>query len=201
MATPPDVTVNYQHERIKCGKSNCRCNTEDKTKWHGPYWYAYWEDPKSGRTRSKYIGKNFRPPTTDPRTTHSESRPPPRPDEWSQDNRSGTSGSRQTKQEHGRQEQERERQEQERERQERARQEQERQRARASSQKKPTDEEDARCLGVDINVNADQLKKAWRRKMVAQHPDKFPEKDRRQQEEIAKNINAAYERMKKRRGW
>jgi hypothetical protein len=45
-------SVTYQLEHVKCGKPKC-------SKWHGPYWYAYWS--AGGRTRSLYIGKRLRP--------------------------------------------------------------------------------------------------------------------------------------------
>lgn len=30
-----------------------------------PYWYAYWHDAQTGKTRSKYIGRQFRELTED----------------------------------------------------------------------------------------------------------------------------------------
>lgn len=45
-------SVTYQREMVKCGKAKC-------SKWHGPYWYAYWTE--GTRTRSLYIGKERRP--------------------------------------------------------------------------------------------------------------------------------------------
>ena len=75
---PADVNVNYERLRVRCGKPRCRCNTSDQTQWHGPYWYAFWNDPKSGKKRSHYVGKHFRPPEGPPRPrAHSEWRPPP----------------------------------------------------------------------------------------------------------------------------
>jgi hypothetical protein len=47
-----DSSVTYQLEYIQCGKPRCR-------RWHGPYWYAYWNS--GGRSRSLYIGKLLRP--------------------------------------------------------------------------------------------------------------------------------------------
>ena len=42
--------ITYRLEKVSCGK-NCKgCP-------HGPYWYGYWRE--SGKTRSKYIGKNL----------------------------------------------------------------------------------------------------------------------------------------------
>lgn len=49
--------INYQLERIRCGKESCRCYGSNGT-LHGPYWYAYFRDGK--RKRSQYIGKIFR---------------------------------------------------------------------------------------------------------------------------------------------
>jgi hypothetical protein len=43
--------MTYRLEKVSCGK-NCKgCP-------HGPYWYGYWRE--GGKTRSKYIGKNWR---------------------------------------------------------------------------------------------------------------------------------------------
>lgn len=46
------ASVTYQAECVKCGKPKC-------SKWHGPYWYAYWSS--GGKTRSLYIGKLLQP--------------------------------------------------------------------------------------------------------------------------------------------
>lgn len=40
----------YQQQYILCSKPSC-------TKWHGPYWYAYFR--AGARTKSRYIGKNL----------------------------------------------------------------------------------------------------------------------------------------------
>jgi hypothetical protein len=42
---PRSATIRRQH--VRCG----RC-----PRWHGPYWYAFWE--VEGRTRSAYIGSD-----------------------------------------------------------------------------------------------------------------------------------------------
>jgi len=47
-----DSSVTYQLQWMQCGKARC-------TKWHGPYWYAFWTS--GGRSRSLYIGKTLRP--------------------------------------------------------------------------------------------------------------------------------------------
>jgi len=48
------TTVNYQLERVTCGKSTCKkCP-------HGPYWYAYFRDP-GGRKVSRYVGLKLKP--------------------------------------------------------------------------------------------------------------------------------------------
>jgi hypothetical protein len=44
--------ITYQLERVRCGKSNCRCG---KGSLHGPYWYGYWSE--GGKTKSMYVGK------------------------------------------------------------------------------------------------------------------------------------------------
>lgn len=78
-----DVTVNYQREPVRCGKRKCRCATQDQSLWHGPYWYAYWTDPITGRARKKYIGKEFDPPV-EQKTMRHDRRPPPGPNEWAE---------------------------------------------------------------------------------------------------------------------
>lgn len=40
--------VTYQLKFILCSKPAC-------SKWHGPYWYAYWKRGRS--TSSRYVGK------------------------------------------------------------------------------------------------------------------------------------------------
>jgi len=45
----------YVLQYTKCGKPTCRCAKGGKL--HGPYWYFYTK--KGGKTRCKYIGKNF----------------------------------------------------------------------------------------------------------------------------------------------
>ncbi len=77
-APPADVNVTYERLPIRCGKRRCRCNTSDQASWHGPYWYAFWNDPKTGRKRSFYIGKHFRAPHAPPRPRgFGERRQPP----------------------------------------------------------------------------------------------------------------------------
>jgi hypothetical protein len=43
-------SITYRLEKVSCGKGCRGCP-------HGPYWYGYWKE--GGKTRSKYIGKNF----------------------------------------------------------------------------------------------------------------------------------------------
>ncbi|MBV1858194.1 MAG: hypothetical protein KUG77_07265 [Nannocystaceae bacterium] len=57
----------YQLEWRTCGSKNkktgaawCRCFAAYPSGGHGPYWYAYWREPKTGRRKSRYIGKAFR---------------------------------------------------------------------------------------------------------------------------------------------
>lgn len=54
--------VVYQRERRACGKS---CKTCLQEGGHGPYWFAYWHDSQQNKTRSRYIGKQFREITSD----------------------------------------------------------------------------------------------------------------------------------------
>ncbi len=42
--------LTYQLKWILCGKASCG-------RWHGPYWYAFWND--HGRTRCKYVGRKL----------------------------------------------------------------------------------------------------------------------------------------------
>lgn len=43
--------VTYQLELVRCGKASCRkCP-------HGPYWYAYFWNENTRRTKSVYVGK------------------------------------------------------------------------------------------------------------------------------------------------
>ncbi|HZS48417.1 MAG TPA: DUF6788 family protein [Blastocatellia bacterium] len=44
--------ITYQLERIRCGKTNCKCAAGEL---HGPYWYSYWS--QNGKTKSAYVGK------------------------------------------------------------------------------------------------------------------------------------------------
>ena len=47
----------YQLERVRCGKTGCKCMGKDGT-LHGPYWYTYWRD--EGKLKSRYVGKHLR---------------------------------------------------------------------------------------------------------------------------------------------
>jgi len=55
--------IEYQLEYRTCGKQSvygtpwCRCI--DPPEKHGPYWYGYYRDARTGRRRSFYVGKNF----------------------------------------------------------------------------------------------------------------------------------------------
>jgi hypothetical protein len=52
--------VRLREQWIKCGKPNCtRCP-------HGPYWYAYWTE--DGTRRSRYVGKLGDDSLNDPAT-------------------------------------------------------------------------------------------------------------------------------------
>ena len=79
---PCNVFVNYLLQRVRCGKSSCRCQGDDQRFWHGPYWYAYWNDPETKRKRSRYMGKDFIPPLgIQHPAPFSECRRPPEPGE------------------------------------------------------------------------------------------------------------------------
>ena len=77
--TPEHVVVNYLRLPVRCGKEGCRCEARDQSSWHGPYWYAFWNDPVSKKKRSFYLGKKFAPPVGASRSrVLSERRPPPK---------------------------------------------------------------------------------------------------------------------------
>jgi hypothetical protein len=48
---PKNATI--RKEFVKCKKPNCY------RQQHGPYYYAYWKDPKTKRLKKKYIGRNY----------------------------------------------------------------------------------------------------------------------------------------------
>jgi hypothetical protein len=45
----------YCLEEVPCGKTNCRKNPD----LHGPYWYKYYRDEKSGQWKPDYIGREI----------------------------------------------------------------------------------------------------------------------------------------------
>ncbi|MBA2285856.1 MAG: hypothetical protein H0W02_10255 [Ktedonobacteraceae bacterium] len=55
----PQPSISYQLQWRRCGRRTCRCykDREDLNTRHGPYWYAYWRDPVTGKLRSRYVGK------------------------------------------------------------------------------------------------------------------------------------------------
>lgn len=46
-----------QSEMVRCGKARCKKCAEGDG--HGPYWYLYFTNPKTGRYTSKYVGKTI----------------------------------------------------------------------------------------------------------------------------------------------
>jgi hypothetical protein len=50
--------ITYQRKFIVCGKERCRKGCATGRASHGPYWYAIHWDAKTGKTKSKYIGKH-----------------------------------------------------------------------------------------------------------------------------------------------
>jgi hypothetical protein len=48
---PKNATI--REEFVRCKKPNCY------RQLHGPYYYAYWKDPKTKRLRKKYIGSYY----------------------------------------------------------------------------------------------------------------------------------------------
>ena len=49
--------ITYQRKFIACGKERCRKGCNAGRASHGPYWYAVQWNPKTGKTKSIYIGK------------------------------------------------------------------------------------------------------------------------------------------------
>jgi DnaJ like chaperone protein len=59
-------------------------------------------------------------------------------------------------------------------------------------------------LGIDRTANERDIKRAYRKLMSQHHPDKLgdvPDELKRRAEERAREINAAYERVKAERGF
>ncbi len=173
-----EVNVTYERKKIRCGKARCRCNTADENQWHGPYWYAFWNDPKTGKKRAKYVGKKFDAPRQKRADVHSERRRAPD-------------------------------QETRRERERQApppppppREEQRRHAPPPRPSRAEQDARDAAFFGVGQDVGERDLKRAWRDKIAAAHPDRYPAgAERDKQERIAQEINEAHQRMRKYRGW
>ncbi len=68
---------------------------------------------------------------------------------------------------------------------------------------RPSDIDPYAVLGVDRSANEREIKQAYRRLMSQHHPDKLgsvPDEMKRRAEERAREINAAYERIKEQRG-
>ena len=169
---PPDVNVNYERLKVRCGKPSCRCNTADQTQWHGPYWYAFWNDPKTGKKRSRYVGKHFEPPQGPPRPrAHSEQRSPPDAGEYTHE-----------------------------EPRERAR-EAHREHAPPPPPRRSKFEAAAELLGIQLSASQADAKRAWRRLAVENHPDRFSGAEKAEREQRAKAINAAWDTYRAGRGW
>lgn len=49
-SVPENATIRTEY--IKCGKQLCEIE-------HGPYYYAYWKDPRSKKLKKKYIGRHM----------------------------------------------------------------------------------------------------------------------------------------------
>ena len=48
-----------QWEMVKCGKPHCSKDRDGAG--HGPYWYLYYTNERTGKYTSKYIGKKLTP--------------------------------------------------------------------------------------------------------------------------------------------
>lgn len=179
---PTGVYINYELKYIRCGKARCYCmHTRDEGSWHGPYWYAFWNDPRTGKKRAKYMGKHFRPPTRSRPNVHSEHA-----------SAAPETGRRQRSTGAGRQQQQQQQQHQRRHHEAPPPR-----HGRADQYAR-----DAALFGVPLEVNAGDLKRAWRQRIVDAHPDRYPEgAERRRQERVAQELNEAYQRMRRYRGW
>lgn len=49
--------ITYQRKFISCGKEVCRKGCASGRASHGPYWYSVVWNPKTGKAKSAYIGK------------------------------------------------------------------------------------------------------------------------------------------------
>lgn len=168
---PTEVNVTYERLPIRCGKQGCRCNTSDQKQWHGPYWYAFWTDPKTGKKRSHYVGKHFKPPEGPARQSHSERRAPPDRAPYEEPARTH---------------------------------------ARPPPPPPPKQppprprskfEIAAEILGVSLSASQMDARKAWRKLIVENHPDRFQGAERAEREKRAKEINAAWDTYRAARGW
>jgi hypothetical protein len=170
--------MSYVQKRIRCGKPRCRCRSGDRRRWHGPYWYEFWTDPDTGTTRCRYLGKHFTPPT---KKAPRRSRRRRREASWSDFTSAWSAWSAGTE----------------------ARD--------AWSRRTPPppppravvvdDSADAARLGVSVDANAADLKRAWRVAVARVHPDHQPAAVRESADVAAREVNAAYHRMLARRGW
>jgi hypothetical protein len=50
---PKNATI--RREFVRCKKLNCH------RRQHGPYYYAYWKDPRTEKVNKRYIGKDYVP--------------------------------------------------------------------------------------------------------------------------------------------
>jgi hypothetical protein len=163
----PKVFVSYERKAIRCGKSRCACASGDPRAAHGPYWYAFWNDPRSGKKRCKYLGKNFAPPAA--RQVYGERRRAP---EVEPKTRRAT-------------------------------------RARGSSEPPPPgpripasqDERDAAFFGVSVRVTQLELRRVWRERLLAVHPDRHQGPERASKEREAQVVNEVFQRMCRLRKW
>ena len=51
--------ITYQHRYTRCGKARCKKGCRDGAASHGPYWYSFHWNPKTGRTVVHYVGKEL----------------------------------------------------------------------------------------------------------------------------------------------
>jgi hypothetical protein len=59
-AAQSDLIAASRPSEVWRGVTYLQAFEERDGKRYGPYWRAYWHDAKAGRTRSKYIGREFR---------------------------------------------------------------------------------------------------------------------------------------------
>lgn len=178
----------FRYEFVCCGKPQCKaCGGIAYA--HGPYWYAYWHTGgRKDPMRKVYVGKAPAISTPAELRAMVTLRDLKRREQ-----------ERRRKEQEARQAREAERKEREKKQKERKQRERKEREQQQQRQRRPEaqDAADAALLGVPIDCSPDALRKAWRKKIGAAHPDVAGQGATNQ----AQAINAAHQRMLNRRGW